>query len=223
MVTDTPTALAMVTTLDKPQRRRTQLPPPPGGNGWWFDGTGDDPQSLAVPSWQFGTWLGLGTLTVLFAALSSAYVVRIGGERLAFALPLTVWLSTLLLLANSAVLVLARRSVERKDQRFVLWLWASFGVGVVFLFSQLVTWQVLASQGLFLTTNPHSSFFYVLTVVHGLHVLGGLGALLRCWYHLRHRSSYQRLRRAVGMTATYWHFVDAVWLWIVALFVWTSL
>ncbi|GIV55015.1 MAG: cytochrome-c oxidase [Candidatus Kapaibacterium sp.] len=212
----------MVTTLDKP-RRRTQLPPlpPGGGNGWWD--SSDDPQSLAVPSWQFGTWLGLGTLTVLFAALSSAYVVRIGGERLAFALPTTVWVSTVLLIANSIALIVARRAVERKDRRFVGWLWASFGVGLAFLFSQLVTWSVLAGQGLFVTTNPHSSFFYVLTVVHGAHVLGGLGALLRCWYHVRRRSGYQRLRRAVGMTATYWHFVDAVWLWIVLLFVWTSL
>jgi cytochrome c oxidase subunit 3 len=213
--------MAMVTTVDKPARRIILPPLPPNGNGWWNDG--DDPQSLAVPSWQFGTWLGLGTLTVLFAALSSAYVVRIGGERLAFALPATLWVSTALLVANSIALMLARRWLQRKDRRFVWWLWVSLGIGVAFIVSQLLTWQVLASQGLFLGTNPHSSFFYVITVVHAAHVLGGLGGLVRSLDHVRRRSPYRRLVRAVGMTATYWHFVDAVWLWIVVLFVWTSL
>lgn len=218
---DIRTDTAMVTTLEKGAAHRRIIPPPPSrGNGWW-DGD-DDPQSLAVPSWQLGTWLGIGTLTVLFAALSSAYIVRIGGERLAFAIPTTVWISTVLLIANSGALVIARRRLERKQRHFRHWLWISAGLGIAFIVTQGVTWQILASQGLFLTTNPHSSFFYVLTVVHGAHVLGGLVAIGRCLYHIRQRHSYRQVHRAVGMTATYWHFVDAVWLWIVALFLWTS-
>lgn len=212
----------MVTTLEKASIRRPSGPPPHSGNGWWWS-DGDDPQALAVPSWKLGTWLGLGTLTVLFAALSSAYVVRIGGERLAFALPATVWLSTALLVANSVALTIAQRRLRRKDRRFVAWLGVAALLSIGFLISQVATWQTLAAQGLFFTTNPHSSFFYVLTAVHAAHVLGGLGALVRCVYHVRVRSSFGRLRRALGMTATYWHFVDAVWLWIVALFLWTSL
>lgn len=218
---DTPTDTAMVTTLEKPRRRHLVPPPPDRGNGWW--GSDDDPQSLAVPSWQFGMWLGLGTLTVLFAALSSAYIVRVGGEPLSFVLPPTLWISTALLVANSVALIQARRFLARKEQRFVRWLAASFILALGFLASQLMTWSILASQGVFMTANPHSSFFYVLTAVHGLHVVGGLGALLRCAIHLRRRSRWPQLVRAVGMTVTYWHFVDAVWLWIVLLFLWTSL
>ncbi len=218
---DTPTGTAMVTTLEKTRRRLIVPPPPDRGNGWW--GNDDDPQSLAVPSWQFGMWLGLGTLTVLFAALSSAYIVRVGGEPLSFVLPPTLWISTVLLVANSIALIQARRLLARKEQRFVRWLAASFILALAFLASQLITWSILASQGVFLTANPHSSFFYVLTAVHGLHVVGGLGALLRCAIHIRRRSRWSQLIRAVGMTATYWHFVDAVWLWIVLLFLWTSL
>ncbi|MCX7929617.1 MAG: cytochrome c oxidase subunit 3 [Chlorobi bacterium] len=211
----------MVTTVEKTQNRRVLLPPPPiHDNGWWSDD--DDPQSLAVPSWQLGTWLGLGTLTVLFAALSSAYVVRIGGERLVFALPPTVWISTALIVANSVALVCAQRRLGRKDRRFILWLGVATVASLGFLLSQLLTLQTLASQGLFFATNAHSSFFYVLTVVHAAHVIGGMAALGRCAYHVRKRSAWSRLRRALGMTATYWHFVDTVWLWIVALFLWTS-
>jgi cytochrome c oxidase subunit 3 len=211
----------MVTTLEKTRRRLIVPPPPDRGNGWW--GNDDDPQSLAVPSWQFGMWLGLGTLTVLFAALSSAYIVRVGGEPLSFVLPPTLWISTVLLVANSIALIQAQRLLARKEQRFVHWLAASFILALAFLASQLITWSILANQGVFMTANPHSSFFYVLTAVHGLHVVGGLGALLRCAIHIRRRSRWSQLTRAVGMTATYWHFVDAVWLWIVFLFLWTSL
>ncbi|MCS7302743.1 MAG: cytochrome c oxidase subunit 3 [Bacteroidota bacterium] len=222
MVILTPMEVAMVTIAEKSAERRAIVPPPPRRDDGWWNGS-DDPQSLAVPSWQLGTWIGLGTLTVLFAALSSAYIVRIGGERLAFALPQTVWLSTALLIANSVALVVARRLLERRQRRFIRWLFVSAGIGIAFLAAQAITWQIMAGQGLFLTTNPHSSFFYVLTVVHGAHVLGGLVALGRCMYHVRQRSPLSRMRRALGMTATYWHFVDAVWLWIVALFLWTSL
>ncbi|GIV55524.1 MAG: cytochrome-c oxidase [Candidatus Kapaibacterium sp.] len=218
---DTPTDTAMVTTLEKSRPRSVVPPPPDRGNSWW--GSDDDPQSLAVPSWQFGMWLGLGTLTVLFAALSSAYIVRVGGEPLSFALPSTLWISTAILVANSIALIQARRLLARKEQSFVRWLAVSFVFALGFLVSQVITWSILASQGVFMTANPHSSFFYVLTAVHGLHVVGGLGALLRCGVHVRRRSRWPQLVRAVGMTATYWHFVDAVWLWIVFLFLWTSL
>lgn len=218
---DTRMGTAMVTTLETKHLRRTIPPPPVRGNGWW--GSDDDPQSLALPSWQFGMWLGLGTLTVLFASLSSAYIVRVGGEPLSFVLPPTLWISTALLVANSIALILVRRLLARKERRFVRWLATSFVLAIGFLVSQVITWSILASQGIFVAANPHSSFFYVLTVVHGLHVLGGLGGLLRCAVHIRRRSRWPQLVRAVGMTATYWHFVDAVWLWIMFLFVWTSL
>src|SRR5690606_1375004 len=142
---DTPTDTAMVTTLEKPRRRHLVPPPPDRGNGWW--GSDDDPQSLAVPSWQFGMWLGLGTLTVLFAALSSAYIVRVGGEPLSFVLPPTLWISTALLVANSIALIQARRLLARKEQRFVHWLATSFIFALAFLASQLMTWSILASQG----------------------------------------------------------------------------
>ncbi len=218
---DTPMGTVMVTTLEKFRLRRTAPPPPVRGNGWW--GSDDDPQSLALPSWQFGMWLGLGTLTVFFAALSSAYIVRVGGIPVSFALPPTLWVGTFILVANSFVLIRTRRLVARKHPYFVRWLGASGALALTFLVTQVITLELLAAQGVFVTTNPHSSFFYVLTVVHALHVVGGLAALVRCGIHIHRRSRWTILHRAVGMTAIYWHFVDAVWLWIVLVFLWTSL
>jgi cytochrome c oxidase subunit 3 len=218
---DTPMGTVMVATRERSRLRRISPPPPDRGNGWWS--SDDDPQSLALPSWQFGTWLGLGTLTVLFVALTSAYVVRVGGDPVSFALPPTLWVSTLILVANSLVLIRTRRLLAKKHPHFVRWLGVSGALALAFLVTQVITWKLLAAQGVFVTTNPHSSFFYVLTAVHALHVVGGLAALVRCGIHIRRRSRWTTLHRAVGMTATYWHFVDAVWIWIVLVFLWTSL
>src|SRR5258708_5648738 len=127
----------------------------------------------------FGLWAFLGTVSMLFIGFTSAYILRrapSGWQPLPA--PPILWLNTLALLASSATLEIARRRLRGWDLsscvRFVL---LTGALGLVFVAGQYVGWQQLAAQGVFLASNPHSSFFYVLTGLHALHLLGGL-----CWF-----------------------------------------
>jgi cytochrome c oxidase subunit III len=94
------------------------------------------------------------------------------------------------------------------------WLYISLFLGLLFVAGQYVAWGQLRSQGLFLATNPSSSFFYVLTSIHALHVLGGLGGLVR----VIHRLNKSILRKStLDATAYYWHFMDALWVYLLLL------
>ncbi len=94
------------------------------------------------------------------------------------------------------------------------WLYVTLGLGLLFVGGQYLAWLQLRSQGLYLATNPNSSFFYVLTALHALHVLGGLGGLARV---------IRRLNRAIlrkstlDATARYWHFMDVLWVYLLLL------
>ena len=108
------------------------------------------------------------------------------------------------------------RKVEDQDQvaNPARWLYISLSLGLLFVAGQYVAWMQLRSQGIFLNTNPNSSFFYVLTVIHALHVLGGLGGLTRVI--LRLNKSILR-KSTLDATAYYWHFMDALWVYLLLL------
>jgi cytochrome c oxidase subunit 3 len=100
------------------------------------------------------------------------------------------------------------------------WLTVTLVLGIVFLAGQLMAWRQLSEQGIYLSSNPHSSFFYLLTGLHGLHLLGGVLALswlaVRTW-----RSFGVPAARFVEVTALYWHFMGVLWVYLLMLlFVW---
>ena len=142
-----------------------------------------------------GVWVGIAAITMSFAALTSALVVRQGSatDWRHFTFPSILYLNSLVLLASSFTLEFARRRFARSallgpdepSTSSLRWLHATLALGLLFVAGQCVAWVQLRSQGLYLATSPNSSFFYVLTVVHALHVLGGLGGLLYVSSRLR--------------------------------------
>ncbi len=164
---------------------------------------------------ETGVWVAIATISMSFAALTSAMVVRASAatDWQHFRLPPILYLNTLVLLASSFTLASARRRITAAQALDGLpRLYFTLGLGLLFVAGQVVAWRQLAAQGLFLATSPSSAFFYLFTALHGLHVLGGLGGLL---YVLR------RLRRvgpvpvtALGAAALYWHFMDVLWLYL---------
>ena len=153
-----------------------------------------------------GTWFALAAILMLFTALTSAYVFRRGldADWQAMRAPGLIFFSTAVLLASSATLEISRRSA-----RVVRWLVATGLLGFAFVAGQLLVWNQLATAGVRLATTTHSSFFYLLTAVHALHLLGGIVALSRCW------------PGGAAAIALYWHFLTGLWLYIlVILFVW---
>jgi cytochrome c oxidase subunit 3 len=173
-----------------------------------------------------GIWVGIAAITMSFAAFTSAIIVREGTDTSwhHMALPGVLYLNTLVLIASSMTLELSRRPVAARISRSqtagqdgarsgLLWLLVTLGLGLAFLLGQYEAWRQLASQGLFLATNPSSSFFYVLTAVHGVHLLGGLAALGYLAGKLA--AAAPRLRRStVEATSIYWHFMGGLWIYL---------
>jgi cytochrome c oxidase subunit III len=157
-----------------------------------------------------------------FAALTSALYVREGAatDWHHIVLPPIILFNTLALIASSVTLEVARRRVasfmrgeESRRSLPMLWLQMTLLLGLVFVVGQYLAWLNLRAQGLYLPTNPNSSFFYVFTGVHVIHVLGGLGGLSRVM--LKFRSTAHPLRRStLDATSYYWHFMGMLWIYL---------
>ena len=180
--------------------------------------------------YRIGAWVAIASIAMLFTGLSSAYMVRAASaaDWQPLTMPKVLWLSTFLLLVSSGTAEAARRSLRsHMNREFVRWLSLTVVLGSAFLATQLNAWRQLARQGIFLATNPHSSFFYLLTALHGLHLVGGLIALAAVLLYAGCPNANQdRVARGHGFTEAatiYWHFLDALWIYLfVLLFVWRS-
>jgi cytochrome c oxidase subunit 3 len=222
----------MATTVhEPPQKEADKLPKlAHGGNGGWRHLTPsngslralEDHSSVAS---RTGIWVGLAAITMSFAAFTSALVVRQGAamDWRHFALPSVLYFNTALLIGSSVALEVARRRVAAfargvtTDRAIPLaWLYGTLALGVMFVAGQYVAWLQLKSQGLYLATNPSSSFFYVLTAMHGLHVLGGLGGLALVISRLSQCAPTLR-RSTLDTVSYYWHFMDVLWLYLLML------
>lgn len=192
-------------------------------------------EKLAAPAldgrYRIGAWVAVSSIAMLFTALSSAYVVRAASapDWRPLTMPRVLWLSTFLLLVSSGTMEYARRNLRSYFARgYVRWLALTALLGFAFLAAQIVAWWKLAQQGIFLASNPHSSFFYLLTALHGLHLVGGLLAVGFLLLIAGRVSSIEaRATKGRGFTeavAIYWHFLDGLWIYLfVLLFVWRSL
>jgi len=158
----------------------------------------------------------LATIGMLFAGFASAYLVRREGLDWAREqLPGILGFNTLVLLASSAALEAARAAHRRGRSRNVRQ-WVATGglLGLAFLGGQFVAWRQLSAHGVYLPSSAYSSFFYMLTAVHAVHLAGGILAL---GYLLWRVSRDQQTRLAGGLfdgSVVYWHFVDGVWVFL---------
>ena len=185
----------------------------PGNHGGGGGSPQGDPSSRR---YYTGMLVALGGISMLFVAFTSAYVVRKGlsSDWEATPLPAVLWVSTGLLLGSSWTLEKARKSLSLQEP-FLTWWAATTALGVLFLAGQLAAWWQLRAAGLFISTNPSSSFFYVLTGAHGVHLVGGVTALLYLsWKFTRGGFSLATPQTAVGVMSIYWHFMDALWVYL---------
>src|SRR5579862_2138560 len=227
----------MATVVHEPPRveeiRKPSIPRENWENGGWrnlvpTDGNFRAVQEYAPPPASTGIWVGLFAIGMTFAALTSALVVRKGGasDWRHFTIPSILYLNTIVLIASSVTLEISRRQIaaymgglRSKVAHPGRWLYITLALGLLFIFGQYVAWRQLSAQGLYLATNPSSSFFYVLTAAHVLHITGGLGGLIRV---LRKLGNFTLKRSTLDATSRYWHFMDVLWIYLLWL-LWAKL
>ncbi len=168
-----------------------------------------------------GIWLCLFTISMSFAAFTSALFVREGTSDWGhIVLPSILYFNTFLLLCSSATIEISRRYLSggrlidsEKSRKGALWLLCTLILGVAFCVGQFFAWQQLRAQGLYLATNPNSSFFYVLTFMHVLHLLVGVAVLT--YLTGRVLAGHSSFRRSLfDSTAIYWHFLGVLWVYL---------
>ena len=175
------------------------------------------------PASSTGIWVGIAAISMTFLALTSALVVRKGASSdwQHFTLPPILYVNTLVLAFSSATLEVSRRRIvayirglKSQTASPARGLYVTLLLGLVFVSGQYVAWRQLSREGLYLATNPSSSFFYVLTAGHLLHVLGGLGGLVLVIHRLR--KTFLR-RSTLDIAARYWHFLGVLWIYLLLL------
>lgn len=183
---------------------------------------GHGPEEVWTPpgAMSIGTWLLIGAIAMFFTALTSALLVRrASGDWAAIPAPPLLWLSTVAIVASSLALERGRAALSAGDtvtfHRRLRW---AVGFGLAFVVGQLVTWQTLVAGSVYITTNPHSSYFYLLTGSHIVHMLGGFGGMALVATRVVHRD--RRSPQAAGVLATYWHFLAGLWLYLFAVLFW---
>ncbi|MBB3570025.1 cytochrome c oxidase subunit 3 [Rhizobium sp. BK491] len=202
---------------------------------WWMAGqrltskpwleagpAGDAPEMRGSPATAAKVGLGifLAVVGALFTLLVSAYLIRLSGsDWWSIPIPRVLWVNTATLAASSVALQCAKTEA-RLDRGDVLntALAVAFVLAVLFLGGQVLAWRQLVSAGYVLADNPSNSFFYMITGLHGLHILGGLFVLGRTTIRARTSRVRAKVSLSVDLCAIYWHFMLVVWLILFALF-----
>ena len=180
-----------------------------------------------IHSNKFALWVGIGSIIMMFASLTSAYVIRrAAGNWLEFKLPDIFFVSTLVIIASSVTLHLSYLAFKkRQEAKYKTLLLVTFGLGMAFVVLQYQGWQAMDAIGATFTANPSSSFIYLISGLHAAHVLGGIGVLLTALTHAYYLPFKPTPRRQLRfeLTLNYWHFVDALWVYLIIFFVLQSL
>jgi len=195
-------------------------PPDGGDDGDEGDGGRYRPDRRPSPR-RFSTAIAIAMVSILmfFMALASAFLVLHHSSHVwvAVHLPWVLWVNTAVLIGSSFMLERARARLSLGDDRGFRKLWLVTTVmGFLFVAGQLVAWRQLAAQGVFVASNQASSFFYIFTGAHGVHLLGGVAALLFVLLRNFEKSQISR-PQAAEITSYYWHFMDGLWIFLFAL------
>lgn len=220
-------------------------PPSGGGDDGRFPDSGSPNYGARLRRARLGLICAIATVSMVFISLTSAYVVRRGlptfdeSTRTYFRDWGSVQLPWLLLAINTALLLIssvtmegARRDITRRaalapvrsipgvslgEERSFPWLGATILLGLGFLVGQWIAWGELRARGFFVDTNPNSSFVYLLTAAHAVHLAGGVVALLWAGITSLLNRPIEGRRIVVDVTAWYWHFMAALWIYVFAL------
>jgi cytochrome c oxidase subunit III len=165
---------------------------------------------------KFTLLIGIGSIVMMFAGLTSAYIVKRNQVNwVTFEIPLAFWYSTAIMIASSGTLVLASKAFkDRYFARYRKLLLVTMCLGIAFVVMQVFAFSQLWQQGVTFTGNVAFSFLYTLVGLHAIHVLGGVIALIVIAIKALGRGTRVYSSLPVDLISTYWHFVDFLWLYL---------
>jgi cytochrome c oxidase subunit 3 len=174
---------------------------------------------------KFTLWVAMGSIVMMFAGLTSAYVVkRNQANWLEFSLPAVFWYSTVVILLSSATMHLAVKSFKAREMpRYKILITITLALGLLFCGLQFAGFNALHKNGVQLFgigSNPSASFLGIITGLHIAHVLGGVIALLVVFIRAFSIKNKQYSSVPVEIVSTYWHFVDVLWIYLFIFFSW---
>jgi cytochrome c oxidase subunit 3 len=193
--------------------------PPPGGDDGDEGGKRRGPHVPSSRRYATAIVFAIVSIVMFFMAMASAFIyTRTNSNRwVPLHLPWFIWVNTAILLLSSVTMELSRRRLALADVRKFRQLWfAATALGMLFLIGQLVAWRQFVLAGFYVSTNQASSFFYIFTGLHGLHLLGGICALLYVSFRKFEKAKVSR-SVAAEVTSYYWHFMDGLWIFLLAL------
>jgi cytochrome c oxidase subunit III len=165
---------------------------------------------------KFTLWIGIGSILMMFAGLTSAYIVkRNQANWVTFELPLIFWYSTAVMLLSSVTIFFAGRSFKQRQMaKYRRLMMVTIILGALFIAMQVIGFNQLWNLGITLQGNVSFSFMYAIVGLHGAHLVGGIIALLVLF--AKAFSAKTRIYNTipVEVISTYWHFVDALWIYL---------
>ncbi len=180
-------------------------------------GTGPE-SAFESSSERIALTLFLVVVSVIFSLLTVTYYLRMDlGDWVPLIDPQILWVNTTVLIASSVLFQLARNATHSNEHSKVRNLF--FGAGflaILFVAGQTFTWQQLNSNGLGVTSNPANAFFFLLTGMHVLHILGGLWVWSKTAIRFLGNTELSHLKLSVSLCTTYWHFLLVLWIFIFA-------
>lgn len=165
---------------------------------------------------KFTLWVAIGSITMMFAGLTSAYIVKRNQPNwLTFDIPVIFWYSTAVIVLSSITIMLSRKYFAQKEMAKYRQLMAvTTLLGILFVIMQFIGFKQLTAEGITLTKNVAYSFLYIIVGLHALHVLGGVIALIVIYLKgfSKRIKSYSAV--PVEVMSIYWHFVDLLWIYL---------
>ena len=196
----------------------------PGDKGF---GGGEpfEPLGWSVPPGAYlaGIWVGMASIAIFFAGISSALIMRKESSPGwgHFILPRILYGNTAVLLLSSLTFEISRKWLkEGLGRRFKFWLWSTLVLGLIFISGQIIAWTEVEARGVYLDLNPSRAVFYLLTAAHGLHLLAGIVALIYLVSQAQYIALGIKRHTAFDVAAIYWHFMSILWIYLLILLIW---
>ncbi|HEY4876704.1 MAG TPA: heme-copper oxidase subunit III [Puia sp.] len=171
---------------------------------------------------KFAMWIGIGSIIMMFAGLTSAYIVKRDQPGwTTFDIPRSFWYSTFAILISSLTMQMALKSfIERQMQKYKTLIAVTLFLGILFIVLQLISFRQIWNSGVTLKGSGAGQFLYVIAGLHAVHVLGGIIALLVTFIKAfaAKRRNYSSV--PLEVVTTYWHFVDVLWIYLFIFFLW---